>query len=556
MRDKRSWFLSSVLLLGVGCTGSIDETGPGSSPSGGGGSGNPGNPGNPGTGNNPLPPGAKEPGRVTLRRLNQTEYDNTVRDLLGTLSHPAKAFLSDTVANGFDNNGDSLTLSPVRLQQYQQAAETLATEALAPPLRTQNLSCDPAAGDACVRTFLTTLGQRAYRRPLTDDEIARYLTLAGKVRTAGGSPDEVINAVLQALLVSPNFLFRPEFDPDPKSLTPHLLAPYELASRLSYLVYASMPDDALFTAAKTGKLAAVKDVQAQLQRMLADPKSRLSQNYAEQWLGVRTVETAQPDPKLYPAFNAALGASMKREVDLFFDEFVRQNLPIDQLLTANFTYLDDSLAKHYGVPAVGGTDLSRVTLSTPQRGGLFGMGALLVATSRGNRTSPVSRGRFTLDALMCADPPPPPGNFMPPTEDTITATDARTFLENHRMNPACASCHNQMDPIGLALENYDAIGAWRDTDHGKPIDVSGVLLDGTKFSGRAELETALAKDPRVGSCLAKNLMAYSLGRSVGDKDQGYVDDAAKATGGGKLGMRDLLMNVVASDAFRMRRGEP
>ncbi|HXI58482.1 MAG TPA: DUF1592 domain-containing protein, partial [Polyangia bacterium] len=428
MLDQRPSFVCSLLIVGLGCTGAIDD---GSGPTGAPGSGNPsGGSGNPGGGGVMMPGSvAREPGRVTLRRLNQTEYDNTVRDLLGTSSHPAATFLGDSVANGFDNNGDLLTLSPVRVDQYQQAAASLATEALTAPLRTRNLSCDPATGDTCVRTFLTTLGERAYRRPLTDDEITRYLTLAGKVRTAGGSPDEVINAVLQALLVSPNFLFKPEFDPDPTSLAPHVLAPSELASRLSYLVYASMPDDALFAAAKTGKLTTAKDLQAQLQRMLADPKSRLSQGYAEQWLGVRTVDAAQPDKALFPAFSAALGTSMKRELDLFFDEVVRQNLTVDQLLTANFTYLDDSLARHYGVPAVGNaTDLTRVTLSSSQRGGLWGMGALLVATSRGNRTSPVSRGRFTLDAMMCAAPPPPPGNFMPPPETTITATDARTFL--------------------------------------------------------------------------------------------------------------------------------
>ncbi len=444
----------------------------------------------------------------------------------------------------------------MRLGQYQQAAETLATEALTGTLRTRNLSCDPATGDACLRTFVTAMGERAYRRPLADAEVTGYLTQAGKVRTAGGSPDEVINALLQAMLVSPHFLFRPEFDPDPASLTPHVLSPYELASRLSYLVYASMPDDALYSAAKTGKLVAAKDLQTQLQRMLTDPRSRVSQNYAEQWLGVRTVETAQPDKALYPTFSAALGTSMKREVDLFFDEFVKQNLPVDQLLTANFTYIDDSLAAHYGVPAVGSaTDLMRVTLSTSQRGGLWGMGALQVATSRGNRTSPVARGRFTLEALMCAPPPPPPASVQPPSDAVITASDERSFLANHRKDPTCAICHNQMDPIGLALENYDPIGKWRDTDHGKTIDASGTLPDGTNINGRAELEAALAKDPRMPSCLASSLLEYSLGRHMGDKDQGYIDQVAKAPAGGKPGVRDLLMNVVASDAFRMRRGE-
>lgn len=560
MSQHRILVLGALLGLGAGCTGAISAPGVSVDPSGGGGSGvGPGAGGsNGGNGGGVKPGAAAEPGRVTVRRLNQTEYDNTVRDLLGTSARPAQAFISDSQANGFDNNGDFLSLSPTRLEQYQSAAEALATEALAPPLRTRNLTCDPAAGDSCVRTFLITLGERAYRRPLADTEIAGYLTLAGKVRTAGGSPDEVMGAVLKAILMSPNFLFRPEYDPDPASMNPHPLSPFETASRLSYMVYASMPDDPLFAAARAGQLATVKELQTQLQRMLADPRSRFAQNYAEQWLGVRAIEASQPDPKLYPGYNAALAVSMKREVNLYFDEFVRQNLPAEQLLTANFTYLDTSLAKHYGLPAVAaGADLTRVTLATPQRGGLLGMGALLLGTSRGNRTSPVARGRWVLDALMCAPPPPPPESVKLPSEETITATSARDFLAMHRENPTCAACHSTMDPIGLALENYDAIGAWRDTDHGQPIDASGVLPDGTKFTGRAELETTLAKDPRLRACLSQGLLTYSLGRAMReDVDTAYIDAVAKGTGGSTVGVRDLLMGVVASDAFRLRRGEP
>jgi hypothetical protein len=571
MIPRYSWSLGCLLGLAAGCTGVIGNPNaggpqdqPGGSTSTGSGSGSTGGPGGTtgpgGTGSTTgtLPPGTTaEPGRVTVRRLNQTEYDNTVHDLLGTDTHPARTFISDSQANGFDNNGDFLSLSPTRVEQYQSAADALATEALTAPLRARNLTCDPATGDTCVRTFLTTLGERAYRRPLADAEITAYLTLAGKVRTAGGSPDEVMGAVLKGLLMSSNFIFRPEIDPDPASMTPHPLAPYEMASRLSYLVYASMPDAPLFAAAKAGQLATAQDLQTQLQRMLSDPKSTFAQNYAEQWLGVRSIDTSQPDPKLYPAFSVALATSMKREVDLYFGEFVRQNLPAEQLLTANFTYVDATLAKHYGLPAVTGTDLTRVTLATPQRGGLWGLGALLLATSRGNRTSPVARGRWTLDGLMCAPPPPPPDTVKLPSEDVITATSSRDFLAMHRNNAVCAACHSTMDPIGLALENYDAIGAWRDTDHGQTIDASGNLPDGTKFTGRGELEATLAKDPRLRACLAKSLMTYGLGRAMRDGvDAPYIDAVAKGTGAATVGVRDLLMGVVASDAFRLRRGEP
>ncbi|HEY0714473.1 MAG TPA: DUF1592 domain-containing protein [Polyangia bacterium] len=498
----------------------------------------------------------RDPGRVTMRRLNQTEYDNTVRDLLGTSLQPARIFISDSQATGFDNNGDLLGLSPVRVEQYQLAAETLATDALSGPLRARNLSCDPASGDPCVRTLLTTLGERAFRRPLSEDEIARFLQLAGKVRLAGGSPDDVVRAVLQALLMSPNFLFRAEYDLHPASLTPHLLGPYEVASRLSYLVYGSMPDEALLAAARNGKLGTAADVQSQLQRMLSDPKERFSQTFVEQWLGIRAVDTLQPDVRLFPNFNAALGASMKREAGLLFDEFIRRNLPVEQLLTANFTYLDVGLAKHYGLPEQGtDTEPVRVELTTSQRGGLLSMAAFLTATSRGNRTSPVERGRFVLDVLMCAPPPPPPSDVAMTPEEQITALSEREFLAVHRRNPTCAACHNLMDPIGLALENYDATGAWRDTDHGQKIDPSGVLPNGIAVSGPRDLSAALARDERLLSCLASGLLTYALGRSLLPSDNTYVEELAKGPRGASVGLRDMLIGIVSSEPFRMRRGE-
>ena len=414
--------LGVVLAFAAGCTGAIDGTKAGgssnnSASSSGSGTTSPGGlSGSGGAGATMSPGGAAmplDPGRVTIRRLNQTEYSNTVRDLLGTTTDPSSTFLTDTEASGFDNNGDLLSLSPERLSQYQQAAATLADEALQAPLRAKNLTCDPTTGDACVTSFVTTLGARAYRRALAPDEIASYLDLAAKARTAGATPDEVINTVLQAMLVSPHFLFQVELDPNPASITPHPLGAYELASRLSYMIYASMPDDALFASAQSGQLSDPTELQAQLTRMLQDSKAIFAQNFSEQWLGVRTVDTVQPDASLFPTFNAQLGQSMKREVDLFFNEFVQSNLPVESLLTATFTYVDDRLATHYGLPSVG-PNMTRVDLTTPQRGGLLSMGALLTATSRGNRTSPVSRGKFTLSELLCQEPPPPPPGVVIP----------------------------------------------------------------------------------------------------------------------------------------------
>jgi hypothetical protein len=247
---------------------------------------------------------------------------------------------------------------------------------------------------------------------------------------------------------------------------------------------------------------------------------------------------------------------MKQEVDLFFDEFVRNNLPAENMLTATFTYLDDRLAQHYGMPSVGGAMKRTDLTSAPQRGGLLTMGALLTATSRGNRTSPVSRGRWTLSELLCDEPPPPPDTVKLPSEDVIVATTARAFLAKHRENATCAACHNSMDPIGLALENYDAIGAWRTMDHNEVIDASGNMPDGTKFSGPRELSQIIAKDPRFRPCLSGALLTYALGRSLRrDADRPYLDDLSQSTAGA-VGMRDLLSRIVASDPFRQRRGEP
>ncbi|HET6280119.1 MAG TPA: DUF1592 domain-containing protein [Polyangia bacterium] len=496
-----------------------------------------------------------EPNRVTMRRLNQNEYDNTVRDLLGTTSTPARVFLNDTQTHGFDNNGDLLGLTPTRLDQYFKAAETLADEALKAPLRAKILSCDPAMGDACIRTFVTSFGERAFRRPVTDEEVTDYLALAAKARTAMAMPEEVVHTVLQALLMSPHFLFRVEIDADPTSLVPHPVGQFELASRLSYLVYGSMPDDVLYAAAKAGQLTDLAQLKTQLGRMLTDSKARFSQSFSEQWLDFRDIDNSQPDVKLFPTFNPALAASMKAEVTAFFDDFIKNNRSAEELLTARFSYLDDKLAKHYGL--TGGTaTLARTDLTTDQRGGILGMGALMTATSRGNRTSPVDRGRWVLASLLCSEPPPPPPDLVVPTEDKIlAAATARDFLAEHRKNPSCAACHSLLDPIGLSLENYDAVGAWRTLDRGTPIQAAGILQDGTPISGPRDLAQVVSKDARFRACLVDYLLTYATGRTTVMTDKPYIEFITKGTAGGTAGLKDLLTSVVTSDPFRLRRGD-
>jgi hypothetical protein len=495
-----------------------------------------------------------EPNRVTIKRLNQDEYDNTVHDLVGTATQPARIFLSDTQMHAFDNNGDLLSLTPTRVDQYFKAAEALADEAMKPPLRAKILACDPATGDACLRTFVTTFGERAFRRPITDAEVTGYLTLAAKARTAGSMPDEVAHTVLQAMLLSPHFLFKVELDPDPTSLVPHPLSAFELATRLSYLVYGSMPDDPLYASAKSGRLADVAELKTQLSRMLDDVKGRLAHNFALQWLDVRNIDQAAPDAKLFPTFNAALANSMKAEVELFFNEFIKSNRPLEELLTAKFSFLDDKLAKHYGVTGAGAT-VAKVDVTTDQRSGILTMGGLMMATSRGSRTSPVDRGRWVLASMLCDEPPPPPNDLILPSEEEILAKSARDLLAQHRTKATCAGCHNFLDPIGLAMENYDAIGAWRTVDRGVTIDANSTLGDGTQVNGSRALAEYIAKDKRFRACVVGALLSYATGRTTVETDQPYIDQISQGTGSTGVGVRDMLTSIVTSDPFRLRRGE-
>lgn len=513
-----------------------------------------------GTGSVGSPPtasGPRDPGRVTMRQLNRVEYNNTVRDLLGTTQQPGSTFLNDAPAFAFDNNADQLSVSPVLAGLYQQAAESLAAEAITAPFKAKLVTCDlAAAGDTCQRTFITTFGAKAYRRPLTDAEVTNYLALMASAKTAGATADEAVRTAIEAFLVSPNFLYRIELDPDPASTTSHPVGPYELASRLSYLIYRSMPDQGLFDAAAAGKLGAVADVQGQLTRLLADPKGgTFAQDFSAQWLGVRTLEAIQFDPAVFPRFTSALAVSMKSEITSFFDDFIKENLPADQLLTAKFSFIDSTLATHYGLPAVAAGPAKKTVLNSTQRGGLITMAGTLAATSYMTRTSLVKRGAWTEGQLLCSEPPPPP-NDVPPFPTGMVMGTQRQILEMHRSNPSCGACHVVMDNIGIALENYDGTGAWRTADaNGAVIDANGVL-NNVSFNGGQQLSAVVAADPRFVPCVSKKMLSYALGRALVATDDPYVSDISASTSGALPGVRDILTRVVSSDPFNMRHGEP
>jgi len=562
MHQRRAGSIWVLLALPLACVG---EIGGGATASHRQGTGSTG--GTPPGGAPETPPGATgalDPGRVTLRRLNRTEYDNTVRDLLGTTLRPAATFQSDPVGFGFDNNGDVQTLTTLQIEQYQSAAEAMVAEVTANGLdrlamAARSAACDPAAAD-CAQKLLAGLARRAWRRPVTTAEIDRLMGVARAARTRGADALGQLRAALVAMLASPHFLFRVELDPDPRSTTPHPLHPYELASRLSYLLYRSMPDDALFAAAETGRLASDGDLRREVLRMLADPKGvQLVEGFVGQWLDLDALGEHQVDPELFGKdFDAPLAAAMRAETVAFFGEFLRQNLAVSGLLDARFTFVDGRLAQHYGFGQTA-AGLTRVPLDGLRRAGLITQASVLTTTSMPNRTSPVARGAWVLTRLLCAPPPPPPPDVPAlPEADLQAPTTARVLLERHRKDPNCASCHRMIDPIGLGLENYDAIGRWRDEDLGAAIDAAGELPDGSRFEGAVELGALLARDPRVASCLAANFFTYAVSRhpTAGSPDDRHVQAILRSTDKGGVHLQDLVLAMVQSDPFRLRRGEP
>jgi hypothetical protein len=501
---------------------------------------------------------------VTLHRLNRVEYNNTIRDLMGTALRPADDFPADDRGFGFDNVADILSLSPLHIEMYQRAAEQLVNEALAGAQRTRLIGCDLAAGgDACARTSLAAFARRAWRRPVTDAEVDRLMTAVALARSKGDSYDQGMNLALQAVLISPSFVFRVEIDPSPTSLTPHPLNSHEVASRLSYFLWSTMPDDELFAAADAGALLDPAVVRGQVTRMLASAKATaLVDNFAGQWLYTRKIDEAQPDAATFPGFDAPLRAAMKKETELLFSEMAFRGLPADRLLTADFTFLNDRLARHYGLPAVGSADFKRVTLTGDQRIGFLSHAGILTVTSHPTRTSPVLRGKWVLNELLCEDiPPPPPGVDTKIDTEVMPTGSLRQRLEQHRTNPECAACHNLMDSIGFGLENYDAIGAYRTTDAGFAVDSSGAMPDGTPFSGTRELAALVGADPGFARCMTHKLYTYALGRAPDMTTKAHMDPYILQTliqgfTGNGFKVSDLIAGIVTSDTFLKRRGEP
>ena len=564
--DRVRNLLFAAALLGfsalTACTARLDGQGqPGGTPLTSGGGTNAG--GNSSGGSSTTQ--ATDPGRVTLHRLNRAEYNNTVRDLLGTKLTPADDFPIDDRGFGFDNMADVLTLSPLHLSVYHTAAKALVAEALGNAAqRAAIVTCDLAQGDACVRQVLKGFAYRAWRRPVADADVERLLAVVNVAKANADTVEVGLGLALRAVLLSPHFTFRVELDADPTSLTPHPLNAYELASRLSYFLWSSTPDAALLGSAESGALTTPAALKEQAARLLQDTRAlSLVDNFAGQWLSLRAVDSLQPDPMLFPNVDAPLLSAMRSEAELLFRDVAFQGTPLVQLLTANYTYLNDRLALHYGLPAVGKTELTRVELTgNAQRGGFLTQGSFLTLTSHVNRTSPVVRGKWVLDNLLCATIPPPPANVnlagvSMAKEQGLTQRQA---LAQHRADPTCNSCHQLMDPIGLGLENYNAIGAYRDMDAGKPIDPTGQLPTGETFAGAKELAALVAVKPEFARCTASKLYSYALGRppvqAAGHLDGPTLDGLVDALTKSNFAFSELTTRIVTAPTFTSRRGEP
>ncbi len=429
------------------------------------------------------------------------------------------------------------------------------------PSRARVFTCRPAEAvdeDACAADILSTLMRRAYRRPVTEADLERPLELYRAARDEGGF-DAGIEMGLAAVLVSPEFLFRVERDPaGVEAGAAYRLSDLELASRLSFFLWSSIPDDELLAAAERGGLTAPGELRRQVRRMLADPRaSNLVTNFAGQWLHLRNLESITPDMRVFPDFDDNLRQAFRQETEMLVESVLREDRSVLDLLRADYTYLNERLAKHYGVPHVYGSRFRRVDFGEGEtRGGLLRQGSILLATSYATRTSPVIRGKWVLDNILGVPPPPPPPN-VPELEETGTAARARSMKERmsaHRESPACASCHKLMDPVGFALESYDAVGRWREADEGMPIDATATLFDGTAVDGVDDLEAALLRRPElfVGTVTEK-LLTFAIGRGVTHADAPAVRAILRAAAEDDYRLSSLVLGVVESMPFQMRK---
>ncbi len=428
------------------------------------------------------------------------------------------------------------------------------------PSRKKIFICRPAAGAddiPCAKKILANLARKSYRRPITDRDTEQLLTFFQKGKNEGKTFDAGIEAALQLMLASPEFLFR--FEPDPVNVAadaPYKINDLELASRLSFFLWSTIPDEQLITLASAGKLKEPAVLEQQVKRMLLDPRAHaLTDNFAGQWLFLRNLRTMSPDFETFPDFDDNLRQAMRRETELFFESILREDRSVLDFMNANYTFVNERLARHYGMKGIYGEGFRRVTLTDENRFGLLGQASILSVTSLPTRTSPVNRGKWILTNLLGTPPPPPPPNVpaLKTSAESGKPSSLRERMEAHRANPYCAGCHKVMDPLGFALENFDAVGQWRDTDEGAKIDPSGMMYDGTKVSTPAGLRKMLASRPDVFlSVFTQKLMTYALGRGVEYYDMPTIRAILRESSKDNYKFSSILMGVIKSTPFQMK----
>jgi hypothetical protein len=538
----------------------------GPSPTGG------GNASGSGTAGAGVAPRGGDPGSVVIHRLNAFEYDNTVNDLLGLAQQNAqKSFIPDEKgANGFDSEADAFTMTDDELQQYFNSADALGEQVFASPaLAAKIVTCKPAGATdaACLDTVINSFGARAYRRPLTADEVKQFEALAADAVTNGQDFGGQVKQIVKAMLTSLPFLYRIELDQDPASTTAHRLGPYELASRLSYLVWSSMPDDALFKDAQSGALVNDATLTQELGRMLQDPKAaNFVSSFAGQWLGVRDIGSHQVEVTAFPAWNATLQQAMMQETQLYFGEFLNGDLPWTQFLTAPVNFVNGPLASFYGIKGIPATQttFTKVMNADPNRLGFMGLGGFLAQTSFSYRTVPTERGKWVLVNLLGETIGTPPTGVKPldmpgaATDTTSQDENVRARLAAHRTEAGCAVCHNLLDPIGLGLENFDGIGQYRTAyGNGQAIDASGMMPDGTTFNGLGQLAGLMSRGSRldeITSQVVKQVLTYATSRPLASTDDAYVTQLGQQWGQQGYALKALIQDVVLSEPFRSRHG--
>jgi hypothetical protein len=497
--------------------------------------------------------------RPTIRRLNRAEYINSVQAVTGVLLSPENV-VDDVIDSGFDTDASELNLSPTLLQRYVQLGRAIATELRKSNARLPGQSLNlfgntstidsPSLAAEEARRRLQPFATSAFRRPVEDTKLDRLVKIVVDKFSAGQTFDDGMQLAVQAVLCSPQFLLLTDLE--------EVKDDYALASKLSYFLWSGPPDAPLLGLAEKGELRAGENLREQVTRMLRDPKSRgLADNFGSQWLGTRELGVMQPDEEVFPQYSPLLEASMREEVHLFFDHLLRMNLSIDKFLDADFTFVNEPLAAMYGIPNVKGIVFRKVSLKPHQhRGGVLTQGSMLSITSDGVRSSPVVRGVWILENIL-GDPSPPPPADVPDLEaDTRGTKTIREELARHRHIESCNSCHRKIDPLGFALENYDAIGQWRTHYLAAapplvPVDNLGELPDGTTVSGVAQLKRVLLNRKRdFARCLAEKLIAYGCSRKVDFRDDDTVEQIVQAVEADGYRFQTMIQEIVHTPAFR------